>query len=313
MYKRKRAEMLTKANTMLEAYYLGQLKNLHKKAVSQFSNTLRQALKTEDAGFSKIVTKARKEAIDFFTKGAKLIQLEDTDWGFEEETVQLEQDLQELATVQREKELGKMVTTLEKTMKRDLEEPVTLALDRPGARMWGQVVTAYQQAIKDGDAMLERRARTFDLTEQELEELKENLRRQGWILTTTKVQEESVDGLMVYRLLNQFEEKFQRDDSGLPRVWKPDDDIDTPFRKARDEVTLTTTIINSVICTVLFSYVSSLTYFSFASRPSVLCHSIQRSTPWTRQQTNRFRSSQPTTSISISPSTLSPRSGNMSS
>ncbi|KAF9309946.1 Dynamin-like GTPase that mediates homotypic ER fusion [Podila horticola] len=235
VYKRKRAEMLTKANTMLEAYYLGQLKNLHKKAVSQFSNTLRQALKTEDAGFSKIVTKARKEAIDFFTKGAKLIQLEDTDWGFEEETVQLEQDLQELATVQREKELGKMVTALEKTMKRDLEEPVTLALDRPGARMWGQVVTAYQQAIKDGDAMLERRARTFDLTEQELEELKENLRRQGWILTTTKVQEESVDGLMVYRLLNQFEEKFQRDDSGLPRVWKPDDDIDTPFRKARDE------------------------------------------------------------------------------
>ncbi|KAF9303103.1 Dynamin-like GTPase that mediates homotypic ER fusion [Mortierella antarctica] len=235
VYKRKRAEMLTKANTMLEAYYLGQLKNLHKKAVSQFSTTLQQQLKLDGAEFSKVATKAKEDAIAFFTKGAKQIQLEETDWGFEEETVQLEQDLQELATVQREKELGKMVVALEKQMKKELEEPIKLALDWPGPGMWGRVVTAYQQAIQKGEAMLEKRARTFDLTEQELEEQSENLKRQGWVLTTMKVQEETVDGLMVYKLLNRFEEKFQRDESGLPRVWKPDDDVDTPFRKARDE------------------------------------------------------------------------------
>ncbi|KAG0031264.1 Dynamin-like GTPase that mediates homotypic ER fusion [Podila clonocystis] len=235
VYKRKRAEMLAKANTMLEAYYLGQLKNLHKKAVSQFSITLQQQLKLDGAEFSKVATKAKEDAVAFFTKGAKQIQLEETDWDFEEETVQLEQDLQELATVQREKELGKMVATLEKQVKTELEEPIKLALDRPGPGMWGRVVTAYQQAVQDGEAMLERRARTFDLTEQELEEHRENLRRQGWTLTTMKVQEESVDGLMVYKLLSRFEERFQRDESGLPRVWKPNDDIDTPFRKARDE------------------------------------------------------------------------------
>lgn len=238
VYKRKRSEMLTKANSMLESFYLGQLKNLHKKAVSQFSTTLQQALKPLDGGaeFSTVATKARTEAIAFFTKGAKQIQLEETDWSFEEETVQLEQDLQELATEQREKELGKMVAALEKQMKKSLEEPVKLALDRPGAGMWGRVVTAYRQAVQDGEVMLEKRARTFDMTEQELEEQRGNLRRQGWVLTTMKVQEESVDGLMLYKLLNRFEEKFQWDESGLPRVWKPNDDIDTPFRKARDEV-----------------------------------------------------------------------------
>ncbi|KAG0090926.1 Dynamin-like GTPase that mediates homotypic ER fusion [Podila epicladia] len=235
VYKRKRAEMLTKANTMLEAYYLGQLKNLHKKAVSQFSSTLQHQLKLDGAEFSKVATKAKEDAITFFTKAAKQIQLEETDWGFEEETVQLEQDLQELATVQREKELGKMVVALEKQVKKELEEPVKLALDRAGPGMWGRVVTAYLQAVQDGEAMLERRARTFDLTEEELEEQRESLKRQGWVLTTMKIQEETVDGLMVYKLLNWFEEKFQRDESGLPRVWKPDDDIDTPFRKAREE------------------------------------------------------------------------------
>lgn len=238
VYKRKRSEMLTKANNMLESYYLGQLKNLHKKAVSQFSTTLQQALKPSSDGgaeFSSVATKARTEAIAFFTKAAKQIQLEETDWSFEEETVQLEQDLQELATVQREKELGKMVAALEKQMKKALEEPIKLALDRPGAGMWGRVVTAYQQTVQEGETTLEKRARTFDMTKQELEEQQENLRRQGWVLTTMKVQEESVDGLMLYKLLNRFEEKFQRDESGLPRVWKPSDDIDTPFRKARDE------------------------------------------------------------------------------
>ena len=182
MYKRKRSEMLTKANNMLESDQLGQLKNLHKKAVSQFSTTLQQALKPSsdgDAEFSTVATKARTEAIAFFTKGAKQIQLKETDWSFEEETVQLEQDLQELATVQREKELGKMVAALEKQMKKALEEPIKLALDRPGAGMWGRVVTAYQQAVQDGEVMLEKRARTFDLTKQELEEQRENLRRQG--------------------------------------------------------------------------------------------------------------------------------------
>lgn len=33
-----------------------------------------------------------------------------------------------------------------------------------------------------------------------------------------------------------FEEEFRYDEDGTPRVWKPDDDIDVLFRKARDHV-----------------------------------------------------------------------------
>jgi len=82
---------------------------------------------------------------------------------------------------------------------------------------------------------LQRKARVFELEPDEHSELITNLQRQGWILLTMKIQEESVDGLILYKLLNRFEERFQRDERGLPRVWKPNDDIDTPFRKARDE------------------------------------------------------------------------------
>ncbi|KAG0004854.1 Dynamin-like GTPase that mediates homotypic ER fusion [Entomortierella chlamydospora] len=235
VYKRKRADMLNKANHMLEAYFLGQLKNLHKKAVNMFSTNLQQALRADGAEFSVAVAAAKKEALDYFLQGAKAIKLGETEWSYDEEQYQLEQGLQEFATAQREKELNKMLTNLEKNLRNELDEPVGLALNNPGPGMWGRVITIYQRTVEEAEQLLQKKARTFDLNEKEQAELTVNLRRQAWVLLTKKVQEESVDGMMLLKLRNRFEEKFRYDDHGLPRVWKPDDDIDTPFRKARDE------------------------------------------------------------------------------
>ncbi|KAG0279927.1 Dynamin-like GTPase that mediates homotypic ER fusion [Linnemannia exigua] len=235
VYKRKRTDMLTKANSMLEAYFLGQLKNLHKKAVNMFSANLQQALRTEGSEFSAVVNSSKKEVLDFFLQGAKAIKLEETEWVYDEELYQLEQGLKEFATAQREKELNKMLNNLEKHLRKELDEPVGLALNNPGPGMWGRVITIYQRTVEDAEELLHKKARTFDLNKEEQAELVLNLRRQAWVLMTKKVQEESVDGMMLLKLRNRFEEKFRYDDHGLPRVWKPDDDIDTPFRKARDE------------------------------------------------------------------------------
>ncbi|KAG0301628.1 Dynamin-like GTPase that mediates homotypic ER fusion [Dissophora globulifera] len=220
---------------MLESYFVGQLKNLHKNAVSMFSTQLQLALKDDSAEFASVAAMANKEATDFFLRGAKAIKLDETDWGYDEEQYQLEHDLQELTTAQREKELTKMQMILEKHLKKELDEPIKLALDKPGPGMWGRVITIYHRTIDDAEALLRKKARAFELNEKEQGELVVNLRRQGWVLMTMKVQEESVDGLILYKLLSRFEDKFQRDEQGLPRVWKPEDDIDTPFRKARDE------------------------------------------------------------------------------
>lgn len=230
--------MLTKANSMLESYFVGQLKNLHKKAVSNFTTQLQQALKVEGSEFGKAAAKTKQEAVDFFLKGAKAIKLTETDWEYEEELYQLETDLEELTTVQREKELAKMLTGLEKLIKKELDEPVKLALDQPGPGMWGRIMTAYRRTSEDAELLLKKKAKAFELKEEEEEQLTVNLKRQSWVLLTMKVQEESVDGLILYKLLNRFEEKFQRDSHGLPRVWSPTDDIDTPFRKAREEVSI---------------------------------------------------------------------------
>ncbi|KAF9087631.1 Dynamin-like GTPase that mediates homotypic ER fusion [Mortierella sp. AD031] len=235
VYQRKRTEMLTKANSMLESYFVGQLKNLHKKAVTNFSTQLQQRLKVDGTEFAKAAAATKREATDFFLSGAKAIKLNETDWEYEEELVQLERDLEELAAVQREKELSKMLAGLEKLIKKELDEPVKLALDQPGPGMWGRIMTIYRRTSEDAEVLLKKKCKTFEVQAEELETLVLNLRRQSWVLLTMKVQEESIDGLILYKLLSRFEETFQRDGHGLPRVWNPTDDIDTPFRKAREE------------------------------------------------------------------------------
>jgi protein SEY1 len=35
---------------------------------------------------------------------------------------------------------------------------------------------------------------------------------------------------------SRFEDKFRYDEQGVPRIWKPSDDIDGMFKSARDDV-----------------------------------------------------------------------------
>ena len=40
------------------------------------------------------------------------------------------------------------------------------------------------------------------------------------------------------RANDSFEDRFRYDDEGVPRIWKPSDDIDGLFKSAREEVSL---------------------------------------------------------------------------
>lgn len=51
-----------------------------------------------------------------------------------------------------------------------------------------------------------------------------------------KIDEQTADAVIVTKLRNYFEERFRYDEKGVPRVWRPEDDIDGIFAKARDKV-----------------------------------------------------------------------------
>lgn len=63
--------------------------------------------------------------------------------------------------------------------------------------------------------------------------------------------EQTTDPAFLSKLRNHFEERFRYDEGGVPRVWKPEDDIDGAFKKAKEQVgidQLTYVIRNSLMC-----------------------------------------------------------------
>lgn len=71
VYQKKRIDTLAKLNTQLGVYFVGQLNNLHKKAIILFDENLQKGLKMPGYNFAKVVSTCLEEANTFFLNGAK--------------------------------------------------------------------------------------------------------------------------------------------------------------------------------------------------------------------------------------------------
>lgn len=83
----------------------------------------------------------------------------------------------------------------------------------------------------------------FNCTEEENEVALDALRKRAWVALRAKIDEQTADPVILSKLRNHFEERFRYDEHGVPRVWKPDDDIDSAFMKAKDQVCLIQTSV----------------------------------------------------------------------
>ncbi|CAG8722237.1 16408_t:CDS:10, partial [Dentiscutata erythropus] len=234
VYNRKRQEILQKANSQLHVFFLGQLKNLTKKAINTFNSRVQEKLKGE-YDFAEVVNNSREESEELFTSGAKAILLSDTDWTFEEELTQLKDSIDDIAAKSRIEETKKMVKALEKSFQSQVNEFVSLYFKTPTSDMWGKVVNKFQQVLDTVEEQLLKRAKSFNATEEENIKAISSLRKRSWLQLRKKIDDELADNMFLLKLRERFEEKFRYDDDGLPKVWKPEDDIDAHFRKARDE------------------------------------------------------------------------------
>jgi len=57
----------------------------------------------------------------------------------------------------------------------------------------------------------------------------------GEHVPNAKIDEQTADVAILGKLRAHFEERFRYDEAGIPRVWRPDDDIDGAFKAAKDK------------------------------------------------------------------------------
>lgn len=76
----------------------------------------------------------------------------------------------------------------------------------------------------------------YNCTPEENEVALGALRARTWLALRRKLAEQTSDATVLATLRDTFEERFRYDETGVPRVWKPEDDLESAFKKAKEEV-----------------------------------------------------------------------------
>jgi protein SEY1 len=124
---------------------------------------------------------------------------------------------------------------LQRNFKKQISEPVELALQKGSPDMWDTVLTAFRETLDKAESAYLAKATSFNCTEEENAHSLATLRRRAWQALRAKIDEQIADSVFVGRLRAHFEERFRYDEQGVPRVWKPEDDIDGAFKKAKEQ------------------------------------------------------------------------------
>ncbi|KAF5375608.1 hypothetical protein D9757_008542 [Collybiopsis confluens] len=240
VYKRKRSDLIASLDATLSPLFLGQLKNLHKTCLTAFKKDILDGLKGEEYNFADVVSKARGECETRFTEGAKESVVDDSEegkveWNWEEELELLKEEVKIVADQCRKDETKKMVNLIERNFKKQISDPVELALNNGQPNMWDSVLTAFRDTLDKAESAYLTKAISFNCTEEENTQSLAALRKRAWQALRTKIDEQTADSIFVGRLRGHFEERFRYDEQGVPRVWKPEDDIDSAFKRAKDQ------------------------------------------------------------------------------
>ncbi|KAJ3877239.1 RHD3/Sey1 [Lentinula edodes] len=240
VYKRKRADLIVSLDATLSPLFLGQLKNLHKACLGAFKKDILEGMKGEEYNFADVVSKAKAKCDNRFTTGAKESVVDDseegkTEWNWEEELELLREEVQSVADQCRKDETKKMVNTIERNFKKQISEPIELALNKGSPNMWDEILKAFRQTLDKAESTYLIKATSFNCTEEENTYSLAALRRRAWQALRSKIDEQTADSVFVGRLRAHFEERFRYDEQGVPRVWKPEDDIDGVYKKAKEQ------------------------------------------------------------------------------
>lgn len=262
VYSRKRQELEGKIDARLKALYQGQLAAAHKAGVAAFGEAVANKVKAgQKAGgayeFAEIVANEKRKTLDIFGVETQSLFIEGVAWtNFESQLTLFEKELDEESAKLRKEEMRRLATRVERWVKSRLNDAVGLEFNKLGSGrggsgapetgekpatekdLWDRVWTVFAGIVKEAEGRFAERAKSFDATNEEVEIGTWRLRRKSWTALREKIEDEVMEGNILLKLRENFEDKFRYDEAGVPRIWRPTDDIEGIYTKAR-ESTLT--------------------------------------------------------------------------
>ena len=261
VYARKRTELEGKIDVRLKSLFMGQLSAIHKIGVRSFSEAVTNAVKVgqkkgSSYDFGEIVERVKKNTLARYDQEARSVLVEGAPWSnYKHEMALFQKELEEVTSKLRKEEMRRLATRVERWVRSRLNESVGLEFNALGSgrggsgapeegdqppekSIWDRIWKIFVKIVGEAERRFSDRAKSFDASLDEVEVGKWRLRRKSWGVLRAKIDEEMMEGNLLLKLRENFEDKFRYDDAGVPRIWRPTDDIEGAYAKAR-EATLT--------------------------------------------------------------------------
>ncbi|KAI9834461.1 MAG: Dynamin-like GTPase that mediates homotypic ER fusion [Phylliscum demangeonii] len=260
VYARKRAELGAKVDLRLKSLFHGQLSAAHKICLEAFSDAVLAAVKAGQKkgavaasyDFATIVDQETTRAVERFTSEARNAGVAGTAWSDYAPELQLyRKDLDDVSARLRRDELRRLGTRVERWVRARLADAVGLEFNKLGSgrgglgapesgekpaekELWDRVWGVFVATAADAERRFAERAQSFDASPDEVARGRWRLRRKAWGALRAKIDEEVMEGNILLKLRENFEDKFRYDDGGVPRIWRPTDDIEGIYMRARE-------------------------------------------------------------------------------
>ena len=235
VYSRKRQDLLARVHTAFTPVFHAQLRNLHKQLAAQFRTALLDATRSQSAyDFHAVFVEQYDAALHAFDRAISDVPFTPTDFSVDEERAALVSELHETAAALRADECRKVIVRVKRDVRKALAEPIELALARPTEQLWDTVLRTFLDTMRTARETYLRHAKSLNCTPDEDASALSALQRRGWLAAMGKIQEQTSDAALAMRLRSYFEARFRYDADGIPRVWRPTDDMDGAFVRARD-------------------------------------------------------------------------------
>lgn len=258
VYGRKRTELENRIDSRLKGLFQGQLSAAHKSGVHAFSEAVSTAIKGGQKkgasyDFAEIVDREQNSALERYERDAKDVLVEGAPWSNYNQQLSLYQkDLNEVSGRLRREEMRRLATRVERWVRSRLGDVVGLEFNALGSgrggsgapetgerpntenEIWDRIWTVFAKTVQEAERRFTDRARSFDASSAEVDIGLWRLRRKSWGVLRAKIEEEMMEGNLLLKLRENFEDKFRYDESGVPRIWRPTDDIEGIYTKARE-------------------------------------------------------------------------------
>lgn len=257
VYVRKKGELESKIDGRLKVLFQGQLSAAHKSGIKAFSDAVSTAVKAGQKkgtsyDFAEIVAREKTSALAKYEKEAKGVLVEGAPWSnYKQEMSLYWKDLNEVSGQLRREEMRRLATRVERWVRSRLAESVGLEFNALGSgrggsgapetgergretEIWDRVWSVFIKTVQEAERRFTERAKSFDASSGEVDVGLWRLRRKSWGVLRAKIDEEMMEGNLLLKLRENFEDKFRYDESGVPRIWRPTDDIEGIYTKARE-------------------------------------------------------------------------------